>query len=342
MEISVRIILFLLISFLRYNQSFFRIHGDQKIMPVMDLVWGIIFALLATIMFNLAPVLEANALYQMREVSFRNIGSSIKLMLSHKKWVLGFMFGFLGAFPYFISLNFIGLVVAQPLMSLGLIVLVYAAKKMLHEHLSIWAKISIGLMILLPIFLTLAQVSTPLNDITQISSQWSLIIFTIAICVIEVFGYILSKRFPVLLAPLVGFIFSLGAIFAQAFFSWISFSGYDFATDIELMIVNLFTFSDLRLWAAMGVFILSGFFNTFGTYWIQIGLQRVTASKFAPIQGTFNTILTILGGIVIFGQQITYWGYYLIGIGIAILGTLILGRYQIPIKKDITQSTIPK
>lgn len=301
----------------------------EKIMPIMDYVWGVIFALIATIMFNIAPVLEAEVLYQMREITFRNIRSSIKLMVTNKKWMLGFILGSLGAIPYFISVNYVGLVIVQPLMSMGLIVLVYGAKRILHEQLSVLAKISIGLMMILPLFLTLAKVSVPQTDLTQNSSQWSLIIFTIAICVIEVIGYLFSKRIPVLLAPLVGSIFSLGAILVQAFFSLISFSGYDFITDFELIVVNLFNFSDLRLWGAIGLFILSGFFNTFATYWIQIGLQRVTASKFAPIQGTFNTILTILGGIVIFGQQVTYWGYYLIGIGISIVGTIILGRYHI-------------
>jgi len=70
--------------------------------------------------------------------------------------------------------------------------------------------------------------------------------------------------------------------------------------------------------------------NTLAAIIMQIGLQKIAASKFNPIQQTLNTLLTISGGIVIFGQFVEKWYFYILGMICAILGTLVLGSYQMP------------
>jgi drug/metabolite transporter (DMT)-like permease len=79
------------------------------------------------------------------------------------------------------------------------------------------------------------------------------------------------------------------------------------------------------LFAAVGCI----FFNCIATYVDMIGLQKIDASKFGPINQTINNMVAILGGIIVFGQIIGSIPFYIIGVIMAIFGSVILGRYQI-------------
>jgi hypothetical protein len=56
--------------------------------------------------------------------------------------------------------------------------------------------------------------------------------------------------------------------------------------------------------------------------------------------GSLNNIGSIIGGILIFGQNIGNWGFYMAGMICAIIGTVILGSYQMEgeIKKQEIES----
>lgn len=289
---------------------------------------GILLAMTATSIFNLCPVLQKDELDKMKEVSMNNIWASVKMMFSDRKWVLGLILGVFGGIPYTIAVIWTGISVVQPLMNFGFIVLVIIAKKMLNETLSISAKVAIGMMILMPIAITLANVSNPVNDITQLPTQLALVIFVVVVLIIAVITLFLGKKFPTLYALSTGFFFACGAYSVQFVMSMLAFSGYNIFTDIPLVISLIFV--DPRVSLILFGVVCIAVFNAVAGYVMQIGLQRVAASKFNPIQQTLNNLATVLGGILVFGQFIGNWAFYLCGLGFGIIGMIILGKYQIP------------
>jgi uncharacterized membrane protein len=76
-------------------------------------------------------------------------------------------------------------------------------------------------------------------------------------------------------------------------------------------------------------------FTALASFIMQIGLQKVAASKFNPLQQTLNTLLTVMTGVFLFQQAVENWIFYAIGVVFAIIGTVILGQYQLPQKSKI-------
>ncbi|MHA1730039.1 MAG: hypothetical protein ACTSWY_15120 [Promethearchaeota archaeon] len=295
-------------------------------------ILGIFCAIIATICFNFVPILQKEALYQMEEVKFSNVKKSIRNMLTNKKWVFGLFIGLLGAFPYILAMNWVGISVVQPVTNFGMLVLVIFGQKRLGEKLKISGKVSIGLMIIMPFFIILADVSNPQNDITDLWVRNNVFIFTGIILLVIISCFLISKKYPIFLTGVVGSFFALGAYYMQAYTSMLSFSGYDFFQDFDLILSRAFT--DPNIVMANLYFLVLLIFNGLAGYTLQIGLQMVAASKFNPIQQTVNNIVTIISGIIIFNQSIGNWIFYLLGIGFASIGTIILGGFQIQYTSD--------
>lgn len=299
-------------------------------MAGFDYFIGILLALIATVMFNLAPILQKDRLDTMKEVSFDKFWDSVKMMLGDKKWVIGMLVGMFGGVPYFFAVNYVGSAVVQPLIAFGYIVLVFAASKILHEKLNIKAKSAITLLIIMPIFIVLGNVSNTTENMTDPAVQLNLILFTVIISIFVAIMWVLTKKFPILWAPVTGTLFSSGAIYMQAILAYFRDAGYDLNTQLGLLFKLLFTSSDfLIVWFLI---IMCAFFNIIAGYVNQIGLQKVAASKFQPINQTLNNMLTIFAGLTLYGQIVGSWFFYVIAIVMALIGTVILGQFEIPSK----------
>ena len=93
------------------------------------------------------------------------------------------------------------------------------------------------------------------------------------------------------------------------------------------ILANLFQDPYLRLMILTTLLCLV--FNVVAGYVMQIGLQKISASKFYPIDQTINNLVAIVGGIIVFGQRINTLPLYLIGVVMAIVGSILLGQYQV-------------
>jgi len=297
-------------------------------MAVNEFFFGIIFAIIAAICFNLAPVFQKEALNQMDfEVKFSNFFRSLLAMFTNKKWISGFLIGLLGGIPYIIAMDWAGLSVVQPVGNFGLIVLVIFGQKRLNEKLDTRGKIAIGLIIILPIFIGVSDVSNAQSDISDPSTMLIVLIFTGIILLIALGCFLLSKRNPIFLAGVVGIFFALGAYYMQAYTSMLAFSGYNIITDIGTIMLNAFI--DPNLIIANTFFMVLLIFNGLAGFTLQMGLQKVSASRFNPIQQTLNYFIAIIGGIIIFNQIVGNWVFYSCGLICGLIGSVILGRYQI-------------
>jgi MFS family permease len=288
---------------------------------------GILFALVATVIFNVIPVLQKDSLDKMKEISFNRLGDSVKTMFSDKKWVFGLLLGLIGGIPYTLAVNWTGISVVQPLMNFGFIVLVIFANRYLGEKLNFLSKMAIGMMILMPVFITLSDVSAPRTDITQVGTQVQLIYFLLGIIGITIISWLIAQKYPIFYTLVTGLLFAMGAYAVQFVMSMIVFSGYNLLTDIPLMISRVFEEKNIQI-ILIGVVGITAF-NAVAGFVMQIGLQKVAASKFNPIQQTLNNIATVIGGIIVYGQFVGNWFFYLMGLSFGIIGAIVLGQYQI-------------
>ncbi len=286
-------------------------------------VGGVALALVATIFFNYAPLIMKSALGKMEEIKGSNLWKSIITMLTNKRWLVGMVVSLIGGLFYFLALDIAGITLVQPLLNFGFIVLVIAAKRMLGEEIDTRAKIAIGLLILMPIFMTLSAVTEP-QDITNYTN---VIIFSL-VCVGLIAGFgIISQKVHILWALTTGVSLGISALYMQwfttAFFNGIKTTGELFPSLFAAILPLIIT---------LGGNIIANM------VFMQIGLQKNAASRYNPINGTVNMIVSIIGGILLFGQVVGNWGFYSIGIGLGVAGIVLLSRYQV----EMSGQQLPK
>ena len=275
---------------------------------------GISLALLATMFFNYAPLLMKISLGEMPEITGKTFWASIKRMLTNKRWLTGMCVSITGGVFYFLALDLAGVTIVQPLLNFGFIMLAIAANRMLGEKLDVSAKIAIGLLIIMPVFITLGNVAQPL----PLSNYAGMLWFSLGCVAIIGVLFALSQKIVVLWGLTTGVSLGISALFMQ-WFTLLFFAGVK-ATG------NLFT--------ALGMAIGPGLISLFGNIvanvvFMQIGLQKSPASRFNPINGTINMITTIIGGMLLFGQVVGNWWFYSVGLMIGVIGVVLLSKYQL-------------
>ncbi|MBA7506923.1 hypothetical protein ES706_05638 [subsurface metagenome] len=306
------------------------------------IVMGALLAILASFCFNYAIILEKKGLLQgLPEIKFdeglKNVINAFVAFFKNKNWAFGFFLGVIGYIPYLISQSLVGIVVTQPLTSVGLLVLVYFAHKKLNEHIGSLEVISFILMGLGTIFIGLAQVSEIFIDIQVVSIQ--LIVFSFIIIGISILFYIFSTRFKekpiegVFIIIIAGLVFSIGSIFSNALIQAIN-SGIFFTIPILGLfeiIFGIFWFEPYHIWAFGGFWIMI-IFNSVAFAFTQAGLQKGKAVLMFPIQNTVNMIVPLIAGLLIFQQTFQNYILFYIGVLLILIATIILSRFQATIE----------
>jgi len=308
----------------------------------ISIIIGISLAILAAFCFNYAIILEKKGLLQgLPDLNFdegiKSVIQSFIAFFKNRDWAIGFLLGVVGYIPYIISQSFVGIVVTQPVTSVGLIFLVIFANKVIDEKIGLFELGSFIMMGIGTIFIGLAQVSDIFIDILNIALP--LLLFVLIIIVISAIIYLISKRFKgesseaILMMVISGLIVSLGSIFSSAFVQAIN-SGSFFTiwilAPIELLF-GLFWFEIYHLWAFFSFYLMISF-NSVGFAFTQGGLQRGKAVLVFPILNTVNMIVPIIAGFLIFKQ--TFQNYFLFYLGVALIlfPTIILSRFQAKIE----------
>lgn len=275
---------------------------------------GILLAMLAMSLFNLSPLLQKSALNKIPRLSFWNWWTSFRHLISNRRWLAGFVVGCIGLAPYFIALDLAGVAVVQPLYGFGFIVLVTVSHQLLHERLHPGAWAGIGLLVLMPVFIALGDVSNVRASVGEGSTLLRLLVFVLAFGGAAGLLSVRVSRHPTIYAFISGTFYGLAAVFMQSatsFFALLTHWGWD--RNMALLIAAL---------------LLAVPANVFADYCLQIGLQRKNASRFAPISQTINNAVAVAGGLWVFRQQVGHWGFYLTALGLGAAGLGLLAYFQ--------------
>lgn len=274
-----------------------------------DSVLGIILAVITSLLWNIAPIIQKEALSEMEEIDAKNPMKHTRALFAKPRWVLGFLMALVGGLTYLFATQLAGIVVIQPLMNIGLIALVYLSSKRLDEKIDLQAVVGIILLIVTPVFIALGGVSEPV-----MFADYAGILLYSLVMIVGV-GALAggTRRIAILWAPITAFIQALAAQFTQ----WFTLALFGDANILQGFINALLPL------------ILMGIFTAIAAvYTVSIGLQRNPASRFNAIAGTISMFAVILGGVIIFGQVISEILFYGVGLTFGLIGVILLSKYQ--------------
>ncbi|MCP4762304.1 MAG: hypothetical protein GY870_11030 [archaeon] len=295
------------------------------ISPDGDIVIGIILTLFSAFFFNFGLVYQKLALDDLPEVKITSLSSLLNL-IKDKTWLKGILITILAGIPYTLAPIFIGITYVQPLLGIGLLVIVFFSITKLKEKLLLKEKIAILLIIIAPFFIIFSDISDiSIEDMNY--NNWLLYIaFYIITFFIIGFLYLLkdnSKSKSTIYALYSGFIFGLGGVSTQL---------------QDLGLEPLLT-SGIILWVPFLVGFIAVYTGyVFASIFQQQALQSGKASNVVSIISVPNLIIPVLGGVIIFGQSIGNWLFFSIGIILIAIGVVSLSRLQAILEiKEITK-----
>ncbi|HME53450.1 MAG TPA: DMT family transporter [Candidatus Lokiarchaeia archaeon] len=275
-------------------------------------ILGVVLALISTLFFNTAPLIQKQGLSQLPGLAGKPFFSSMKKMFLNRKWLWGFLIMNIGGLFYIVAVGFSSAAIVEPLLNFGFIVLPWMAKRMLGEKVDKSGKLGISMLIIMPVFIAMGGLSTP-----SVGTPWfygSIVVFTAIDIVIAAISIIAAKRAPISWALAAGTMQGLAAVYLQ-WFSTIFFPAPDLWLGFIAGLVPLLISLVVNIAGAM--------------YLPSIALQNNPASKVGPIVGTLSTTVAIAGGILVFTQAVGNVVFYAIGLCLAITGVFLLKKYHV-------------
>ncbi len=300
---------------------------------VLTIVIGISFALIAAFSFNIAVILQKKGLTEAPEIKFEegmgSIIKSFKILFQNKAWLSGFILGVLGWFPYIIAVGMVSVLVVSPLVSVGLVVFVIAAKKLLDERVSMFELVAIFILIVAPMLIALAEISNVSIDL--VSFVIPFLSFLVVFISISLTCFMISKKkrgtpLEGLFLTLTGAIlYSLGTVFTNIFTQALYNAGVNpiFFWEILFGII----WFESHLWVFIGFWGML-FFNVSSIIFYQVGFQKGKAILMFPIFNTITLIIPIIVGLFVFNQTFINYYFFTIALILILVATLILSKFQ--------------
>ncbi|MBY8983117.1 MAG: hypothetical protein KGD57_09225 [Candidatus Lokiarchaeota archaeon] len=302
------------------------------------LIIGILLAILASFCFSLGFVFQKKGLLQgLPKINFdndiKNIIKSFYEFFKNKIWITGFLLGILGWFPFIIAVSYVGIIIVQPITSLGLIIFLISSIKLLNEEISKLEVFTAAILLFAPILIALSNVTNIYFDLFDFLIPF-LIFFVISI-IISIMCFYLSKvkkdsSLEGVLLTIIGVILSsIGASFTNIFTQALSDANIDLVSLfgwVEI-VFGIFWFETYHIWLFCSFWGLIIFFML-GILFYQSGFQRGKASVIYLIINSFSIIIPIIVGLAIFQQTLENYYLFFIALGIIIFSVLNLSKFQ--------------
>ena len=303
------------------------------------MIIGIICILLSSLCANFSVLLEKKGFLSEPDIPNldlklglkQNIKIFIKLS-KNKFWLLGFSLGIIKWLPYIIALSLVGIIITQPIMSVGLIVLVIFANFNLNEKLNNLEKISIFFLIISPILISIAGVSNYEIDTDLIISQYFIFLILNLIFVIVVYiisKFIKSEEHKAIFYSLNGgLLYSVGIIFVNIFSVLVFTSNIlnIFSLSEWLNIIFGFLLADINYFIASLSFWVSIPCILLGLYLSQCAIQRGRATIVYPVYNIIRIILPVIIGIIIFNAYFESVLLFYAGVLLSVFAIVILSK----------------
>jgi drug/metabolite transporter (DMT)-like permease len=245
-----------------------------------SVVAGVALAALASVLFNVAIVIQATeARKEPEELGLKL--SLIGRLLRRPRWLLGAALG-LSAFPLqTIALLWAPLTAVQPADATGLLVLLFLGARMLHERVGRHEIVAVASIVVGIVILTVAA---PKREVTQVDST-AVLIPMAAIALVALIPLVFRRRIgpdSIMVVLAAGFAFALGAFCAKILADAI----------------------DRQAWVAAAVVIaVAAAAALVGTLTEQTALQRRQATQVAPLIFTVELLVPVALAVLVVGED---------------------------------------
>lgn len=303
-------------------------------------ILGIVLVLFATVVFHFGVVFQKLGLTQSKEITFdkglKGIILAFLEIIKNKWWLIGAILGIVGWFPFVISISLVGFMVTEPINSIGIIIVVIAANRILREPIAWYEFLAILVLIISPLFIAFAGISNVTVDLYAMVVPL-LIFLTIAFS-ITILCFILSQKkrgsklesFYIMLTG--SFLLAIGGVFTNIMAQAITQANipltWYFWAEIAF---GIFWGSYYHLWVFIGWWgLVICNISSFAFY--QSGFQKSRIAIAFPILDSIGLAIPIIAGIFVFNQTFNNYVLFFIGIGLIFIGTSALGRFQVKIR----------
>ncbi|MBY9007926.1 MAG: hypothetical protein KGD63_14385 [Candidatus Lokiarchaeota archaeon] len=299
---------------------------------------GILLALLATFCFSLGFVFQKKGLLQgLPKINFddtlKNIIKSFYEFFKNKVWITGFLLGIIGWFPFIIAVSYVGIIIVQPVTSLGLIIFLISSVKLLNEKVSKLEVFTAILLSIAPILIAFSKITNIDFDLDEFLIPF--LMFLILSIFLSFIFFFLSKikkesALEGILLTIIGVILSsIGASFTNIFTQALNEANINLISLFgwSEIVFGIFWFDTPHIWLFCSFWGLVIFFML-GILFYQSGFQRGKASVIYLIINSLSVIIPIFVGFAIFQQTLQNYYIFFIALGIIIFSVIILSKFQ--------------
>ncbi|HEU5158828.1 MAG TPA: DMT family transporter [Streptosporangiaceae bacterium] len=261
------------------------------------MVFGIVVALFATVIYNAGFVLEKRALSDLPPISARHVGRLLRVLATSPRWLVGFGVLGVGLCCQILALSLIPLSVAQPIQISGLALLVVFSAVFLGERASRreWAGLGVLAASLVLIYLSLE----PGRDKVGTSAHgWVMATLALGTVAVGITVFVVAgrrRRRP-----------ASGALYGAAAGLMYGVAG--------LQAKGMAGFFAQHLNDRTGGFVLQAITSPYpyllvvmsgaGLVLFQTGLQRGRASIVVPVSNVVGSVYLIMTGTIAFGEPL--------------------------------------
>jgi drug/metabolite transporter (DMT)-like permease len=262
-----------------------------------DVVFGIVVALFATVVYNAGFVLEKRALSELPPISVRHVGRLLAVLATSPRWLVGFAVLGVGLCCQILALSLIPLSVAQPIQISGLALLVVFSAVFLGERATRreWAGLGVLAASLVLIYVSLE----PGRDkVGTRASGWVMATLAVGTVSVGLAAFLVAgrrRRRP-----------ASGALYGAAAGLMYGVAG--------LQAKGMAGFFAEHLNERTGGFVLQAARSPYpyllvvmsaaGLVLFQTGLQRGRASIVVPVSNVVGSVYLIMTGTIAFGEPL--------------------------------------
>lgn len=301
-----------------------------------SVILGITLILIATPMFNIGIIFQKIGLVKSKEIRFdkgiKGITSAFKEIIRNKYWLIGAVLGTAAWFPYVMSISLVGFMVTEPINSVGIIIVVIAANRILKEKIMWYEFLAILVLIFSPLLIAFSGISKVYVDLYDMVIP--LIIFLSIGFSIAIFCFVMSikKRgtnlegFYIMLTG--AFVLALGGVFTNVFAQAVRQAGIQLTwyTWAEIFF-GIFWGDYYHLWIFIGWWGLV-FCGASSFAFYQSAFQKSRIAVIFPILDSVALAIPILAGTLVFKQTFNNYFLFFAAIALIFIGTTTLGRFQ--------------
>jgi hypothetical protein len=269
-------------------------------------VLGVLLALAGTSGVNLGFAIQKEALGRLPPLRSMPLPRQLSLMFGSGRWLMGLATGLAGGCSNFAAIALVGMY----------------GRRRLGERLSPRAMVGVACLVVLPALIAFARVGPAVDSVLQPAVRLRFLLAVAGVLGSCLLLWLFSARLPLLLAAVSGILYTVTPLTMQSVLQLLAATGLPLVPAVLFLLARFFTRPAGAV--TLGIALFGSTVSSVRYYIHQVGLQRNPATRFNPIMQAVNVVTGVALGIAVYGQSLGRPLLYLVALGCAMAGILLL------------------